>query len=311
MATEAIAWPAEPSLTDANDADSAYNMGIKFAVTNPVNCVGVRWRVPDSVAAPAGTNHAVSLWVTAGEVRVALKIFTPTPGVYQDILFDTPVALTATPAEYVAAVYTNHYVYRAAAGSVSTPSGNLVADQGRLTGGPNYPTGVQSSWYYVSPILEVAAGATAVPNGIAAAVALGAPVVTRPGAAPAGVAVTGTVGTPAVSLNRAAGPVGLAVAVSLGVPAVAVNRAAGPAGVAAAVALGVLSAGRNGASPTGVPTAVGAGSPTVSLARSATPAGVGVAVALGVPSSVEASRVTLRPSAGTTARPFAGITPRP
>lgn len=157
-------WPAEPSVTNAADGPSGnltYNMGTRFHLVAAANCVGVRWRVPDSVPLPDGVPHAVSLFNVTTQVRIAHKEFTPTPGGYQDILFDAPVALVAAPQEYVASVFTCHYVYRAAEPAngwlVRSPSLNIRCDQSRLTGPPSgsYPSGIFQTWYFVSPLVTV------------------------------------------------------------------------------------------------------------------------------------------------------------
>jgi hypothetical protein len=156
---ESVTWPQEPADTDNIDSGQAYNMGIRFSVTTSKNCTGIRWRVPDVISnTPPGGTHVASVWAESGSNRVAFKNFTPVTGGYQDILFDTPIVLSSG-AFYVAAVYTYHYVFRTSSASVSSPSGNLVAQGGRLVaynGGPDvYPDGSYGSWYYISPIVEV------------------------------------------------------------------------------------------------------------------------------------------------------------
>jgi hypothetical protein len=158
---EVLAWAAEPSNTDADDGSQAYNMGVLFTLVASKNCIGVQWRVPDTTPSPPGGTHAVSIWDDVGASRIAYKEFTPVPGGYQRILFDSPVALTLATA-YVAAVYTNHYSFRSGtpAGTTS-PSGNIVAGAGRLAAynsgaaSAPQPTDSFTSIYYVSPIVEV------------------------------------------------------------------------------------------------------------------------------------------------------------
>lgn len=158
--SESVVYPLAPTATNANDGTQTYNMGIRFFLNTAKNGLGVRWRVPDSILAPQGPDgHVVSIWNIATETRVAFKAFTPVPGGYQDILFDAPVALSASPTEYIAAVYTRSYVARTTTDSVVSPSGNLTVSGGKLVpynGGANiFPDGNFGSWYYVSPIVSV------------------------------------------------------------------------------------------------------------------------------------------------------------
>lgn len=156
---ESVTWPQEPVDTDNNDGTQAYNMGIAFELVAGKNCTGVKWRVPDVVTnTPPGGSHVASIWRVSDTTRLVFKNFTPVTGGYQEILFDTPVALSAG-VDYIVAIYTIHYVYRSGTSSVISPSGNLVVQGGKLVdynGGPNiYPSGSYDSWYYISPIVEV------------------------------------------------------------------------------------------------------------------------------------------------------------
>lgn len=156
MAYEALAWALPPVSTDNNDGGQAYSMGIKFHPTEDLPCAGIEWRVPDTVSAPPGALHTVSLYQALGQILVAQAEFTPVPGTTQRVLFTTPVPLEAG-LDYVAAVYTVHYVYRAS-GNVypSTPSGKVVSDEGRLlasAGGPAFPNSATGLLFYVSPVV--------------------------------------------------------------------------------------------------------------------------------------------------------------
>lgn len=155
---ESLAWPSEPSLTDGNDNEN-YAMGAQFHLLAAKLCYGVRWRVPDTVVNPSSGTHAVAIWDLA-PTRLAYKTFTPVPGGYQDILFDTPISLSAAPVEYVASVLTRHYSFRVPSPSsgwlVESPSLNVRHDLSRLssTSDPTtIPGGAFNAWYYVSPII--------------------------------------------------------------------------------------------------------------------------------------------------------------
>lgn len=158
--TETLAWPSEPTLTDGNDNEN-YVMGAQFHLLQGKLCYGVRWKVPDSVENPSSGTHAVALWDLA-PLRLAYKTFTPVPGGYQDILFDTPVALLAAPVEYVVSVLTRHYSFRTPSPTsgwlVESPSLNIRHDLSKLSASSDpttFPGGAFSAWYYVSPIMEL------------------------------------------------------------------------------------------------------------------------------------------------------------
>jgi hypothetical protein len=164
MALEALDWAAEPDFTNLDDGAQSYNMGIRFTVPVEIECPGVEWRVPDgTLLAPSGGVYKVSIW-DEGPTRLADAAFTPVPGGYQQVMFAAPITL-APGTNYIAAVYTRTYVFRASGGVYpSTPSGSAVADAGRLiayNGGPDdpissAPSGSSTGIFYVSPIVGTA-----------------------------------------------------------------------------------------------------------------------------------------------------------
>jgi hypothetical protein len=172
VANEALAWPnPTPALTDNADGTQTYQMGVAFTVDADQSCVGVQWRVPDTVSPPAGGVHAAGLFNSDTNDKLGYKEFTPVPGGYQDILFDTPVDLVPG-VTYAASIYTLHYVFRASNPSgVSTPSGSATATEGRLEGDnggaatADTPSGVTTATFYISPLI---AGAAAPASGDAA-----------------------------------------------------------------------------------------------------------------------------------------------
>jgi hypothetical protein len=274
MGQEYLVFPIEPTSPDLVDGTQAYNMGIRFSSLAARLCYGVRWRVPDTVETPPGGTHAVSLWSQDSETRLAYKEFTPVPGGYQDILFDTPYLMDPNPALYVAAVYTVHYVFsNRTVPEVFSPSGNLGGDLGRLAafngGAATAPfPGEQfgTPWYYVSPIAD---------DGVVG------------GVTPTGQAIPVAVGNPTVDLGLAATPSGQAVPVAVGQPSVSVGLATSPAGLAIPVALGQPTVGQAGVQPDGLAIPVAIGQPTVAINRVAAPAGLAIPVGLGLPSVVE------------------------
>jgi hypothetical protein len=162
VADESISWPVAPSVTDANDGTQCYNMGRVFTLTADAPVVGVEWRVPDSVATPNGT-HAVALWDQTSGTRLAYQEVVPTPGDYQQFLFDPgDIHDGLTTETLIAAVYMNHYCYDADEGIGSTsPSGTAVAGEMLLVpfngGAATAPIPDQATTlnFYVSPIVSV------------------------------------------------------------------------------------------------------------------------------------------------------------
>lgn len=168
--TETLAWPNAPTLTDADDGPgSDYAMGAQFYLSTGVtkNCVGVQWRVPDSLVTPGAPTDAfyIQLFRTSDNLRLANDLVTPVAGGYQSFMFSSPVALSdGLTDEYVAAVYTRHYCFRAPSPSsgwdVQTPSGHVHHQAARLAVAGAHPSSLsgwssQNAWYYVSPIVEV------------------------------------------------------------------------------------------------------------------------------------------------------------
>jgi len=162
VATETLTFPDPPTLTNGNDANQDYGLGLRFSVDEAVPCVGVRWvRTPDSVAAtPNLGSWVASVWTVVGETRIAFKNFTPTPATDNfDVLFDDPVMLDPSPTLYVVSIFSRDYVYRASGGiELVSPSGMMQADQGKLaaSGDPTtFPASNQASFYFVSPIIDL------------------------------------------------------------------------------------------------------------------------------------------------------------
>jgi hypothetical protein len=201
VATETLVFPDPPTLTNGNDSNQDYNLGIRFSVDEAVPCVGVRWvRTPDSVAAtPNGGSWVAAIWAVVGETRIAFKNFTPTPATDDfDVLFDAPVMLEAAPTLYVASIFSRDYVYRQwLGGDASSPSGMVQGDEGRLSssGDPTtYPSQQQAARYFVSPIIDLGGpeehdttGTAALTVGASAAVST-----SRPSTGAAGLTATAT-----------------------------------------------------------------------------------------------------------------------
>lgn len=276
MATESITWPTPPDDTDENDGTQAYNLGREFTLTAARLIIGVEWRVPDSVANPAGGPHAIAIWEVAGGTRLAYEEVTPTPGGVQQFLFDGGSEVSgATSTTYVASVYTNHYAFSSGADVGSTsPSGEIVAGDSVLI---PFNSGAASA-----PIPDVVSGANFYISPITSDGALDA-------VAPDGLAVPVTLGAPSVNSALTVSPSGLAVAAALGEPAVSTGLTVTPDGLAVTVAPGEPSAGLAGSTPDGLAVAVALGEPSVNNVLAVSPSGLAVTVALGEPAIVRSA----------------------
>lgn len=164
MATEALAWAGSPTATDAVDGSQAYNMGVLFSVDeDDTPCPGVEWRVPDSVANPQGGPHAISIWEDVSGTRIAYEEITPAAfvGTEHTFTFTSPPTLDSG-IDYVAAIYTNHYVFSSGSPAGTTsPSGRITAGAGRLAAynsgaatAPK-PTDTSGLTFYISPVVDL------------------------------------------------------------------------------------------------------------------------------------------------------------
>lgn len=161
MATEELTFPGAPTLTNGNDGQN-YGMGIRFSLVAPQSCEGVAWeRTPDNpIDTPAGGQWVATLWNWDTQAILASQVFTPVAAIDQHVSFSSPVALL-NGVNYAVTVYTRDYVFRSNASNltITTPSANVVADQGVLANGgtpTTFPVTGTLAWYYVSPLMTVA-----------------------------------------------------------------------------------------------------------------------------------------------------------
>lgn len=220
MAVEALTFPDPPTETDLEDGGQAYNMGIRFSLGEAGPCPGIEWRVPDSVSTPPGGTHVASLWLVDTGARVAAVDFDPSAavGTKLQIPFAEPIDLAAAT-EYVAAVYTVHYVFTTGTGNLpaTSPSGNITGDQGRLAtwaGGGNpgtYPGDPFNAVYHVSPLIgtfddeeHITAGTAALTLGASVAVST-----RRPHAASAALSLTSAALASTRRISAASAPLAL------------------------------------------------------------------------------------------------------
>lgn len=154
-----------PALTDLQDADVAYTLGVDFQSSSALPCTGVQWRVPDT--APSGSGE-ISLWLSADGTKLAGKTitFTGLGGAVRSWYFDTPVNLSANTAYRASVLTVERYVATTNASWPQT-AGVLTAgtDNGWLkddTDGtptalfPDTESGNNAN-FHVSPILQVTA----------------------------------------------------------------------------------------------------------------------------------------------------------
>ncbi len=161
LSYETIDWISPPALTVGDDS-TTYSMGVQFSVVASKTCSGLQWRVPDApLPAPTGGVYYALLFSISPAIQLVKKTFTPVAGDFQDILFDTPVSVSAGT-DYIAAVLTRKYSFRAASSvggfPLTSPSGNIVGAVGKLseTSDPDtVPGGSFQSIYYISPIISV------------------------------------------------------------------------------------------------------------------------------------------------------------
>jgi hypothetical protein len=168
---ETIAWPDPPTLTDAADGTSDYNMGLAWSLTAGSNgyCYGVDWN-PSPLTArsvPGGQQYA-TLWNLDTHTLLHKQPFTHNVfGGQQRVYFDKQPAVTSG-VTYGVAIYTVSYVYRSVSSwTVTSPSGRIHADKGRLhvggAGTPIEPEDPQDALYFVAPVLSF--GGAAPPAG--------------------------------------------------------------------------------------------------------------------------------------------------
>lgn len=241
MADESITWPAPPDVTNATDGAQSYNMGRVFTLTEDAPVVGVEWRVPDALTTPpSGAVYGIALWDETTSDRLAFKAVTPTPGGYQQFLFDEADFHDGLTTETLqVTIYTNHYVYAAGddAGSTS-PSGTIVAGASRLAennagaGSAPRPINPTTLNFYVSPIVRLGDGDH-----------------TTTGTAPVQATATASVSTARVTARTAT------VSATATATASTVRTTSGTAAVAMAVAASVATARASAGAVTAVVTA--------------------------------------------------------
>lgn len=243
MTTEALVFPDPPTVTNGNDGNQDYNLGIRFSVDESVSCVGVRWvRTPDFITStPNGGSHVAAVWTVVGETRVAFKNFTPPPAGADnfDVLFDTPITLDPSPTLYVVSIFTRDYVFRASVGAqLDSPSGTMQADQGKLasSGDPlTYPASNQAAYYYISPIIDLGGEESHDTTGtgfltVAASAVTGA---SKPSTGTAALTAEATATRSTARVTTGVGPVALAASASLSSARVTTGRAELAAGASA------------------------------------------------------------------------------
>jgi uncharacterized protein DUF4082 len=247
VAFEALTFPQPPTLPNGNDGNQDYNLGYRFSAAEAVPCVGVRWvRTPDAITStPNGGTHVAALWTVVGETRLRFANFVPVPASdNQDALFPEPYVLEPGTL-YVVSIFSRDYVYRASGGvQTSSPSGTLVADEGKLSssGDPTtFPASTQAAWYYISPLIDL--GGDPVPAEGAGALGLNL-AVTAAGARPSEGDATAGLGLAVAAAG--ATPARGVVALSLGLAVAAAGGRTARGAAALGLGLAVDASGTNG-----------------------------------------------------------------
>jgi hypothetical protein len=169
---ESLDWGDTPAVPDGVDGSSYYALGAQFNLSTGFHrdCLGIEWNpAPTNTPNPGSptVSHSAMLFRVSDGARLAYKEFTPVPGVKNEIFFDSSVPLLGFgEEEYVAVIYTHHYVFRTPPGGAGTwevlsPSGMIHHTTSRLYDTPTPPTtlsvsfGTFNAWYFVSPIVAL------------------------------------------------------------------------------------------------------------------------------------------------------------
>jgi hypothetical protein len=295
-----------PSSTNNSDGTPGITSGMTVSFDEDGDVHGVRIFTTTTVS---GTYTGLFYQVTSSDpgtgTLLASEVYagsTPTGGAWLDIVFDTPVAVTAGVA-YRVGVHNDAGRYVATlddfdAGKsndgINAPAhngtvGGFTVSQGvfRIDASPGYPNspGGGGTNYFVDVDFRAPVAAV-VPDGIAVPVAQGAPstsaaITTTPG----GIALAVALGEPSASAAVTASPDGIAAPVALGGPGSNAEISTAPAGISVPVTLGepaIVSA----VVPSGIALAVELGEPTVT--RVDPTAGAGWGGLLGVINSARA-----------------------
>jgi len=297
-----------PSSTNNSDGTPGITSGmtVTFAEDGVVN--GVRIFTTTTV----GGTYTGALWqVTSSDPGtgslLASKTYsggTPAGGAWLDIVFDTPVVVTAGTT-YRVGVFNNQGRYVATLSFFGSPltnngitapahngtAGGFTVSQGvfridSAIGYPNSPGGGGTNYFVdVDYVID---DDTVAPDGLAVPVGLGAPSVNAAlTVAPNGLGVPVVLGAPAAGVAGATTPNGLGIVVGLGAPSTTLAAAA-PDGLSVPVSLGAPSVvTAYTVAPNGLGVAVGLGAPAI--IRSAAPDGLAVPVSLGAPVVGQAS----------------------
>jgi len=145
-----------PATVDSGDTD-AVELGVRFTATTNGYVTGVRFY---KSAANTGT-HTASLWTSGGQLLARATFVNETASGWQEVLFDTPIAITAGTT-YVASYHApngrysvdrNYFSRAITAGSLRVPAGGGVYSYGSSS---SFPSGsYQGSNYWVDVLFGV------------------------------------------------------------------------------------------------------------------------------------------------------------
>jgi hypothetical protein len=165
-------------------------VGIRYTLpAGTINYLRVYW----PAVAPSGT-PVMRLWDSGGTLLQTISFDTTTLSAWNNATPGSPIAVSA--GTYYVSWGTTRY--KAISGFFSGGSitrGSITAVEGRFATVGSFPSGTSAAGYVADLDFTPTGGG---------------------GAAPSGLAVPVTLGSPVVDLNRSAAPAGLAVAVALG-----------------------------------------------------------------------------------------------
>lgn len=198
MAAEAVTFSAPNGSTDAFDGGTVYTLADRFTVSIDTPCLGVDWRVPDTLT--GGFDYQIAIFDNSNNGKLRQDSISPTPGSVQRFLFGAAPDVLAS-GSYSIGVRTDRYAYSNSPSQLPASSTHISISTGALAtvgSDAEFPTSDTGLNFHISPVVDDGVTATT------ATLDLTAPAATFTAAA----AVTSTVSlaatAPAATLTAAA-----------------------------------------------------------------------------------------------------------